>query len=114
MDRSAWSALKERVAAVFRTRTRDEWCRIMEGTDVCFAPVLGIAEARAHPHNQARGAYVEVEGGWQPAPAPRFSRTPAAVQGAAPEPGTHTDQVLASAGYSPKEVEALRESRAVA
>ncbi len=112
MDRSAWPALKERFAAIFKTKTRAEWCQIMEGTDICFAPVLGIAEAPEHSHNQARQAYVNVEGAWQPAPAPRFSRTPPAVQGAAPERGSHTDDVLALAGYSPREVEALRQSGA--
>jgi len=112
MDRSAWPALKERFATIFKTKTRAEWCQIMEGTDICFAPVLGIAEAPQHSHNQARQAYVNVEGAWQPAPAPRFSRTPPAVQGAAPERGLHTDEVLVLAGYSPGEVEALRQSGA--
>jgi alpha-methylacyl-CoA racemase len=113
MDRSAWPALKERFAALFKAKTRAEWGEIMEGTDLCFAPVLGIAEASQHPHNQARQAHVNVEGAWQPAPAPRFSRTTAAVQGAAPERGAQTDEVLALAGYSPHEVEALRQSGAV-
>jgi alpha-methylacyl-CoA racemase len=113
MDRSAWPALKERFAALFKAKTRAEWGEIMEGTDLCFAPVLGIAEASQHPHNQARQAHVNVEGAWQPAPAPRFSRTTAAVQGAAPERGAQTDEVLALAGYSPREVEALRQSGAV-
>src|SRR5262249_58974254 len=101
MDRSAWPALKERFDALFKTRTREEWCQIMEGTDICFAPVLGIAEAPQHPHNRARRAYVNVEGAWQPAPAPRFSRTAPGVQGVAPEPGAHTDAVLARAGRPP-------------
>jgi alpha-methylacyl-CoA racemase len=113
MDRSAWPALKERFAALFKTKTRDEWCRIMEGTDICFAPVLGIAEAPEHAHNRARHAYVNVEGAWQPAPAPRFDRTPPAVQIPAPERGSHTDEVLALAGYGGGEVEALRQSGAV-
>jgi alpha-methylacyl-CoA racemase len=112
MDRSAWPELKERFAALFKTKTQAEWCRIMEGTDICFAPVLGIAEAPHHPHNQARRAYVNVEGAWQPAPAPRFSRTPPAVQGAAPERGAQTAEVLSLAGYGPREVEALRQSGA--
>jgi alpha-methylacyl-CoA racemase len=84
----------------------------MEGTDICFAPVLGIGEASQHPHNQARRAHVNVEGGWQPAPAPRFSRTAPEVQGAAPERGSQTDEVLAHAGYSAREIEALRQSGA--
>jgi alpha-methylacyl-CoA racemase len=112
MDRSAWPALKERLTALFKSKTRDEWCRVMEGTDICFAPVLGIAEAPEHPHNQARNAYLNVEGAWQPAPAPRFSRTPPAMQGAAPERGAQTDEVLAHVGYSPREIEALRKAGA--
>src|SRR5215470_17644961 len=95
MERAAWPALKERFAAMFRTRTRDEWCRLMEGTDICFAPVLAIGEAPEHPHNRARRAYVNVEGAWQAAPAPRFSRTPAAAPSAAPERGSETDHLLA-------------------
>ncbi len=114
MNRSAWPALKDRFAAIFKTKTREEWCRIMEGTDICFAPVLGIAEAPQHLHSQTRHAYVEVEGAWQPAPAPRFSRTPPAVQGVAPERGSQTDEVLAEIGYTPPEVEALRRSGAAA
>lgn len=76
-DPATWSELKARVQAIFRTRTRDEWCAIMEDTDICFAPVLGLAEAPQHPHNVARGTFVEVEGMIQPAPAPRFLGTPA-------------------------------------
>ncbi len=112
MDRAAWPALKERFTALFKTKTRDEWCRIMEGTDLCFAPVLGIGEAPQHPHNQARQAYVNVDGAWQPAPAPRFARTPAAMQGAAPERGAHTDDVLRQVGYSAAEIDELRKSGA--
>ena len=113
MDRSAWPALKDRVAAIFKTKTREEWCRIMEGTDICFAPVLGIAEAPHHPHSRARQAYVNVDGAWQPAPAPRFARTPAAGPEAAPERGSHTDEVLAGVGFGKSEIEALRQSGAV-
>jgi alpha-methylacyl-CoA racemase len=113
MDRTAWPALKDRFGEIFKTKTRDEWCRIMEGTDVCFAPVLGIGEAPHHPHNQARQAFINVEGAWQPAPGPRFNRTPPAVQGAAPERGAHTDDVLANFGYSTSDVEKLRQSGTV-
>ena len=74
MDRGAWPELKERLREVFLTKTRDEWCALMEHTDVCFAPVLTIPEAAAHPHNVARSTFVEVGGISQPAPAPRFSR----------------------------------------
>jgi alpha-methylacyl-CoA racemase len=78
LDRDGWPRLRERLAARFRTRTRDEWCRLLEGTDACVAPVLSLLEAPTHPHNQARGTFVEVAGTPQPAPAPRFSRTPCA------------------------------------
>jgi alpha-methylacyl-CoA racemase len=80
LDRAAWPALKEKVAAVFKSKTRDEWCRIMEGTDVCFAPVLTMAEAPLHPHMAARKTFVDRHGVKQPAPAPRFSRTPSAIR----------------------------------
>jgi crotonobetainyl-CoA:carnitine CoA-transferase CaiB-like acyl-CoA transferase len=75
MDREHWPAAQERLAALFKTRTREEWCALLEGTDACFAPVLTTDEAARHPHNQARGTYVEVDGIVQPAPSPRFSRT---------------------------------------
>jgi len=75
LDRGAWPRLKDKLAAIFRTKTRDEWCKIMEGSDVCFAPVLSMTEAPSHPHNAARGTYVEIDGLLQPAPAPRYSVT---------------------------------------
>ena len=78
MDRNAWPALKDKLTRVFRSKTREEWCRIMEGTDVCFAPILTMAEAPRHPHMAARNIFVERHGVTQPAPAPRFSRTPSA------------------------------------
>ena len=80
MEREAWPSLKEKLTEVFRTKTRDEWCRIMEGTDVCFAPVLTITEAPLHPHMVARKTFVKRHGVTQPAPAPRFSRTPSTIR----------------------------------
>ncbi len=100
MDRSNWAALSEKVAAVLKTKTRDEWTALLEGTDVCFAPVLDMAEAPSHPHNAARGTFVEVSGVIQPAPAPRFSRTPGAIQGPSVKPGADTENVLADWGVS--------------
>ena len=100
MDTAQWPALKEKLRALFRTRTRDEWCQLMESTDVCFAPVLSLTEAPHHPHNVARGAFVEVDGVVQPAPMPRFSRTPGAVQSGPVRAGAHNDSALAQWGLS--------------
>jgi len=113
-DRAQWPALKERLAGIFRTRTRDEWCEIMEGTDVCFAPVLTIPEAVAHPHNVHRGTFVEVAGIPQPGPAPRFSRTEAAIARPPAHAGQHTDEILAGAGFDADRIAKLRETGAVA
>jgi alpha-methylacyl-CoA racemase len=113
-DRAQWPAMKERLAAVFRTRTRDEWCALMEGTDVCFAPVLPIPEAVEHPHNVARGTFVEVAGITQPGPAPRFSRTTPTIALPPAHPGQHTDEVLAAAGFDADRIAKLREAGAIA
>jgi alpha-methylacyl-CoA racemase len=99
-DRAAWDDNKEKLAALFKTRTRDEWCEILEGTDVCFAPVLDVKEAMAHPHNKARGTFIEVDGVPQPGPAPRFSRTKPEVKRPPSRPGQHTDEILTSWGVS--------------
>ncbi|MGZ8288169.1 MAG: CaiB/BaiF CoA transferase family protein [Telluria sp.] len=107
MDRSQWPGLKAKFAAVFKTRTRDEWCAALEGTDVCFAPVLDMAEAPAHPHNRARGTFVEVDGVTQPAPAPRFSRTMPETGIAPAAAGTHSAAILRDWGWTPEQVEAL-------
>lgn len=108
-----WTALKPRIAALFRTKTRDEWCALLEGTDCCFAPVLDWDEAPEHPHNKARGTYVEVDGVVQPAPAPRFSRTPAEVQRPPAARGEHTDEVLADFGFAGADIDALRKAGVV-
>ena len=94
MNRKAWPQLSAKIAEAIKTKTRDEWCDIMEGTDVCFAPVLSLAEAPKHPHNVARETFIEIEGVVQPAPAPRFSKTPGKVQRAPASPGAHTDEIL--------------------
>jgi alpha-methylacyl-CoA racemase len=106
-DRARWPALKARIAEVVRTRTRDEWRAVFEGSDACFAPVLSMEEAPSHPHNLARGTFIERDGVVQPAPAPRFSATPGAVQGPPPAVGAHTAEVLAEWGLSAGEIAAL-------
>jgi alpha-methylacyl-CoA racemase len=112
-DRSAWPKLKERVAAIFRTKTRDEWCKLMEGSEVCFAPVLSMEEAPKHPHNRHRGTFVEHEGVLQPGPAPRFERTPSSIQRSPASPGQHTEEALSDWGFSASEVEKLRVAGAI-
>ncbi|MCU1496725.1 MAG: L-carnitine dehydratase/bile acid-inducible protein [Acidimicrobiales bacterium] len=113
-DRAQWPALKERFAAVFRQKTRAEWCELMEGTDVCFAPVLSMSEAPAHPHIVERGTFTEVAGVIQPAPAPRFSRTPGSIERPPPHAGQHTDEILAAWGLEPERIEELRAAGAIA
>ena len=98
-------------ARLFRTRTRAEWCERLEGTDVCFAPVLTMTEAAEHPHNVARGTFVDVDGVTQPAPAPRFSRTPAAIDRPPARPGEHTREVLADWGVDAARIDALHACR---
>ena len=107
-DRKAWAQLKSRLTAIFHSKTRDEWCEVMEGSDVCFAPILTMKEASQHPHAKARGAYVDVLGFAQPAPAPRFSRTKEGIQSPAAKRGQHTDEVLQERGFSAKEIDELK------
>jgi len=104
-DRADWPASKARLAALFRTRTRDEWCEILEGTDACFAPVLGMDEAHRHRHNAARGTFVERDGIVQPNAAPRLDRTPTGIRCSPPTPGTGTRSVLADWGFEPAEID---------
>ena len=113
MDRSQWPALKEKLQVVFRTKTRAEWCALMEHSDVCFAPVLSIAEAPKHPHNVARSTFVEVAGVTQPAPAPRFSRTVPVISSPPSHPGQHTTAVLSLAGFDAADIDRLHLSGAV-
>jgi alpha-methylacyl-CoA racemase len=112
-DRTQWPAFQERLKAVFKTKTRDQWCAIMEGSEVCFAPVLTMIEAPQHPHNRHRGTFVEVDGVVQPAPAPRFSRTPSKIQRPPARPGEHTEEGLREWGFSASELEQLRSSGAI-
>jgi len=112
-DRAGWPAMKEAFARVFRTRTRDEWVAAFAGTETCFSPVLSLAEAPLHPHQVARGNFVEVAGVVQPAPAPRFSRSKGAIQRPPPEVGEHSDEVLHEWGFASDEIASLREAGAI-
>jgi alpha-methylacyl-CoA racemase len=113
MDRDQWPSMKERFAALFKSKTRDEWQSILEGTDACAVPVLSMTEAPAHPHNVARQTFVERDGVTQPAPAPRFSRTNAEIAASPPAPGQHTSDALTDWGFTADEVAKLREAGAV-
>jgi len=107
-DRASWARMKSRFAEVFKSKTRDEWCRVFEGSDACFAPVLSWSEAPRHPHNRARSAYISVARVEQPAPAPRFSRTPPEVRRHPPERGEGGAQALADWGLASAEVARLK------
>ena len=113
MNPAKWPQQKEKLAAIIKRRSRDEWCDLMEGSDVCFAPVLGLEEAPQHPHNQARGSFVEVNGVPQHAPTPRFSRSQSATPTPARVPGTDTRAVLADCGFGDAEIAELIKAGAV-
>ncbi len=113
MEQARWPEFKERFAEVFATKTREEWIAILEPAEACATGVYGMGDAPQHPHNVARGTFVEVEGKTQPAPAPRFSRTPAGVPAPASEPGADTDEALAAWGFDGAEIAALREAGAL-
>jgi len=113
MDQSAWPELREALEAVFRKKNRDQWCGIMEGTDVCFAPVLGLSEVHLHPHNAARKTTIEINGVQQPAPAPRFSRSSPKMPESGSLPGADSDAILSDWGFSNAEISALHENGGV-
>jgi alpha-methylacyl-CoA racemase len=113
-DPANWPALRAAWARLFRTRTRDEWTDLLGSSDACVAPVLDWAEAPKHPHLAARGVFVEHAGTLQPAPAPRFSGTPTALRRPPPQPGEHTNEVLAEVGFGADRIAALRAAGAVA
>lgn len=112
-DETAWPRRKEKLRELFLSKTRDEWCGLFAGTDACFAPVLSIDEAPAHPHNLARGSFVEVDGITQPAPAPKFSRTQPSEPQAARVPGQDTGSVLQELGYAADRIGQLKQARVV-
>ncbi|HIA58816.1 MAG TPA: CoA transferase [Gammaproteobacteria bacterium] len=112
-DQSGWPDLRNKLETLFKTKTRDDWCAIMEGTDVCFAPVLNLKEASHHPHNEARATYVDFEGVTQPAPAPRFSRTQGEIQSSAALAGEHSEQVLRDWGLDETRIDELKVAAAI-
>jgi alpha-methylacyl-CoA racemase len=107
-DQEAWPIKREKMEALFKTKTQQEWCGILEGTDVCFAPVLNLKEAPDHPHNKTRQTFVKVQGVTQPAPAPRFSRTQGKIQSPAALTGENTEEVLSDWGFSDSEISNLK------
>ncbi|HAN67886.1 MAG TPA: carnitine dehydratase [Halieaceae bacterium] len=109
-DAARWPEMTEKLAAVIKQKTQAEWCELMEGTDVCFAPVLSFTEAPSHPANVARKTYVEVDGVTQPAPAPRFSRTPSSVAHGPHGLGEDTVSTLSAMGFAESEIQSLREA----
>ena len=113
LDEAAWPAKREKLIQLFKSKTRKQWCDIMEGTDVCFAPVLDLKEAPNHPHNIDRKTFVELDGVVQPAPAPRFSRTQGEIQGPAAMAGEHTREVLSAWNFSDQEIGELQAARAI-
>ena len=114
MDKSQWPLLTSKLEAVMKTKTRDEWCKIMEGTDVCFAPVLSMSEVLDHPQNQARNSFVEIDGVIQAAPAHKFSRTQPSMPAAATPSGNEAKEILKKLGYSDSDITRLREVGALA
>lgn len=112
-DQTQWPVLKEKLAAVILQKTRAQWCEIMEGSDVCFAPILSMNEAPEHPHNKARESYLNIDGVVQPAPAPKFSRSNIDVPRAPSPSGGDTNTVLAELGYGEADIAALREAGAL-
>jgi len=113
MDQSRWPELTQKLAAVFATKTSAEWTELLEGTDACVSPVLGLEAAQRHPYNLERGTFVTVDGIPQPAPAPRFSQTPGAVQGPVPAAGEHNEAALADWGFDAAAMDSLRSSGAL-
>jgi alpha-methylacyl-CoA racemase len=114
MDPDGWPRIRAAIAGAFRSRTRDEWCELLEGTDACFSPVLGLEEVEHHRHHAARGTFISVDGRIQPRPVPRLSETPGTVERPPPVPGQHTDELMAELGMNDEEITRLRGTGAIA
>jgi alpha-methylacyl-CoA racemase len=112
-DRARWPEMRERFTEIFKSKTRDQWCAVMTGSDSCFAPVLTLSEAPLHPHNRTRDTFIDIEGVIQPAPAPRFSRSKTTIPHAPPVIGANADEVLNGWGFAPQDITALRKSGAL-
>lgn len=113
MNKEHWPALSAKFKGIFLTKTRDEWCALMENTDICFAPVLSMTEAADYSHNKERESFVDVDGQMHPAPAPRFSKTPSSIKGAPCSPGQHTTETLEDWGVSVERVAELKKAGAI-
>lgn len=112
-DKTRWPEYSEKMKAMIKTKSRDEWCDLLEGTDICFAPVLTMAEAPDHPHNAARKTFVQENGVTQPAPAPRFSRTPSQIQKPPSAHGADTEAVLQDWGYSAEQIASWKRNNTI-
>ena len=113
LDQETWPQKREKMECIFKTKTRDQWCEILEGSDVCFAPVLNLEEAPYHPHNKERNTFVEFEGVTQPSPAPRFSRTQGDIQSSAALIGENSEEILESWGFTSEQINELRKNNAI-
>lgn len=112
-EKESWASLRQKLEELFATKTQAQWCELLEGTDVCFAPVLNLAEAPQHPHNKARASFVDFEGVTQPAPAPRFSRSQSGIQSAAAIAGEHSEEILKDWGFDDHTIAELARENAI-
>jgi alpha-methylacyl-CoA racemase len=112
-EKESWASLRQKLEELFATKTQAQWCELLEGTDVCFAPVLNLAEAPQHPHNKARASFIEFEGITQPAPAPRFSRSQSGIQSAAAIAGEHSEEILRDWGFDDHTIAELAKENAI-
>jgi alpha-methylacyl-CoA racemase len=113
MKRKRWPEFQQKLEKVFITKTREEWCEILDGTDTCFSPVLSLDEATQHPHAIERDTYIKVNGITQPAPAPRFNRTQSQIQSPPPSPGKDTAETLGIWGFNESEIKKLKENKVI-
>jgi alpha-methylacyl-CoA racemase len=112
-EKESWASLRQKLEELFATKPQAQWCELLEGTDVCFAPVLNLAEAPQHPHNKARASFVDFEGVTQPAPAPRFSRSQSSIQSAAAIAGEHSEEILKDWGFDDHTIAELARENAI-